>query len=100
MTNTLAKRKAYAINCLIRGGSATTTRAFDNCFENYDGDKVVQHILNYVDGFKPEDLNSYDRVTYKSAKNRQAARQTLIDKGFEFYKQHLATTTKQLELAL
>ena len=52
----LAKRKSYAADCLINGRSGT--RAYDNCFENGDGDEVVKHLMKRALSANDADINS------------------------------------------
>lgn len=85
MTDTLAKRKAAVIECLVN--NRTNSRMFDNCFENGDGDLVVEHILKYVDGYSQADYDGDDLAKYKSAKRRKMTHQTLMERGYHFYTQ-------------
>jgi hypothetical protein len=63
---TLSNRKQYAKKCFLRGN--TNTRAFDNCFEMGDGDKVVKYLMDLCLFSTPEnklladDINSKGRI--------------------------------------
>lgn len=70
MINSLSGRKQYAQECLISG--RTGTRAFDNCFENFDGDKVVRFLMKKAMSTTDKDVeiaNSFrPEVSYKDWK--------------------------------
>lgn len=73
----LAYRKQYAIQCLIKGIS---TRARDNCYEMGDGDEVVRHIMKICLTPLPFELDTepgksyvWDSPEYKAIRRSRAA---------------------------
>lgn len=50
----LARRKSYAVQCLLSG--RTYTRRFDNCFENGDGGEVVRYLMRLCGYATPEKI--------------------------------------------
>lgn len=60
-------RANYAKQCILRGGNATNTRAFNNCFEMGDGDEVVRRIMRYALTKKGELIDIYNGKTYSTS---------------------------------